>query len=67
MSSVEKRLRQISEHPEYYSKKQSSNFRETKVANFPYIIVYEVLKRKKLIHVAAICHAKRSSKGKYRK
>jgi plasmid stabilization system protein ParE len=67
MSSVEKRLQQISEHPEYYSKKQSSNFRETKVENFPYMIAYEFLKRKKLIHIAAIYHAKRSSKGKYRK
>jgi len=50
MDSVEKRLQQISKHPEYYGKKQNSNFREVKVENFPYMIVYEFLKQKGLIH-----------------
>lgn len=67
MNSVEKRLQQISEHPEYYSKKQSSNFREVKVANFPYMIVYEVFKRKELIHISAIYHSKRNPERKYRR
>lgn len=67
MNSVEKKLQQISEHPEYYSKKQSSNFRESKVENFPYMIVYEFFKRKELIHIAAIYHRKRAPKRKYRK
>ncbi|CAN5207787.1 hypothetical protein BH20BAC1_BH20BAC1_06300 [soil metagenome] len=66
MYSVEKKLLQITEHPEYYSKKQNINFREAKVANFPYMIVYEVFKRKQLIHIAAIYHGKRNPKRKYR-
>lgn len=40
MHSVENRLIQISEHPEYFGKRQG-NFREAKVENFPYMIVYE--------------------------
>ena len=67
MKSVEKRLQQIGEHPEYYSKKQNTNFREVKVESFPYMIVYEFFKRKQLIHIAAIYHSKRNPKKKYRK
>jgi plasmid stabilization system protein ParE len=67
MNNVEKRLQQISEHPEYYSKKHSSNFREAKVESFPYMIVYEFFKRKQLIHIAAIYHSKRNPRTKYRR
>jgi len=67
MDSVEKRLQQISKHPEYYGKKQNSNFREVKVENFPYMIVYEFLKQKGLIHIAAIYHSKRNPGRKYRR
>jgi plasmid stabilization system protein ParE len=67
MTSVEKRLQQISNHPEFYSKKQNTDFREVKVENFPYMIVYEFFKRKQLIYVAAIYHSKRNPNRKYRK
>ena len=66
MNCVEKKLSQISDHPEYYSKKDG-NFRETKVENFPYIIAFEFFKRKELIHIAAIYHSRRNPKRKYRK
>ena len=66
MNAVEKRLKQISQHPEYFGKRHT-HFRETKVENFPYLIVYEFFKRKRLIHIAAIYHSSRSLKGKYRR
>ncbi len=40
MEYVEKKINQISQHPEYFGKRQY-NFREAKVENFPYMIVYE--------------------------
>ena len=67
MNSVEKKLQQINEHPEYFGKRQNSNFREAKVENFPYMIVYEFFNRKQLIHIAAIYHSKRNPKRKYRR
>jgi hypothetical protein len=68
MDSAEKRLQQISEHPEYYGKKQNSSFREVRVENFPYMIVYEFFKQKRLIHIAAIYHSKRNAgRRKYRR
>jgi plasmid stabilization system protein ParE len=66
MDCVEKRLKQIVAHPEYYSKRQG-NYREAKVENFPYMIVYEFFKTKQLLHIAAIYHSKRNPKKKYRK
>lgn len=66
MESVEKRLHQISEHPEYFGKKKG-NFREAKVESFPYKIVYEFFNRNQLIHIAAIYHSKRNPKRKYRR
>lgn len=66
MNSVEVRLLQISEHPEYFGKRQG-NYRAVKVQHFPYLIVYEVFKKKELIHIAAIYHGKRNPKRKFRK
>ncbi len=66
MTKVEKRLQQIRTNPEYYST-HYGRFRQVKVENFPYIIIYEFFKRKKVIHIASIKHSRRSSKGKYRR
>jgi plasmid stabilization system protein ParE len=67
MNSVEKRLHQICEHPQYYSSKQNTRYREVKIENFPYMIVYEFFPRKKLIHIAAIYHCSRNPRKKYRR
>ncbi|MEO8150422.1 MAG: type II toxin-antitoxin system RelE/ParE family toxin [Bacteroidia bacterium] len=66
MNCVEERLIQISTNPEFYPKRHG-NFREVKVRDFPYSIVYELLKKKNLIHIAAIYHNKRNPKHKFRR
>ena len=66
MKQVEKKLFHISIHPYNYSKRKS-NFREAKVEQFPYSIIYEYFKNKEIIHIAAIYHHKRNPKMKYRK
>ena len=66
MNCVEERLQQISEHPEYFGKRQG-NYRAVKVQHFPYLIVYEFFKRKALIHIAAIYHGKKNLRRKFRK
>jgi plasmid stabilization system protein ParE len=65
--AVEKRLQQISQYPEYFGKRKSTRFREAKVEHFPYMIVYEFFRQKKIIHIAAIYHSSRKPAGKYRK
>ena len=66
MNCVEKRIGFISVNPEYYSRKHG-NFREAKVEDFPYMIVYEFFRNKKTIHISSIYHSKRNPKGKYRR
>ena len=66
MYCVEKKLEKIVEHPEYYNKRKG-NFREAKVDDFPYMIVYEFFKNKRSIYIAAIYHSKRNPRHKYRR
>lgn len=66
MENVEQRLLQISDHPEYYGK-HYRNYRQVKVEEFPYVIVYEYFPRKKSIFVVAIYHIKRRKKGRHRR
>lgn len=66
MQAVEQRLFAISKNPDYYTKLRG-NFRQVKVAGFPFIIVYEFFPRRKYIHIAAICHSRRNPVKKYRK
>lgn len=66
MDCVEKKLQQISKHPEYYSKRKA-DFRVAKIKDFPYVIVYQFFSNKSLIHIASIYHEKRNQKGRYRK
>ncbi len=63
--AINKKLQQIIKGPELYSVKNSSN-REAIVPKFPYVIVYNVNKRKKIINVVAIHHTSRKPKKKYR-
>jgi hypothetical protein len=66
MHAVEKRLQQISEHPEYYGI-LPGKFRQVKIEGFPFIIAYEFFKKRKLIHIASIYHVKRNPRKKYRR
>jgi mRNA-degrading endonuclease RelE of RelBE toxin-antitoxin system len=66
IASVNKQLNVIAAHPERYPKKKG-NYRETRIDIFPYIVIYEVLKTKKVIFVSYIFHAKRNPKLKYKR
>lgn len=67
MEKVEMKLSQIREHPEFYGRKQNTHFRESKIKDFPYNIVFEFFPRKGIIHIAAIHHEKKSLRQKYRR
>lgn len=65
-TNVEKCLAEISEHPEYFNRR-NGNYRVTKVKGFPYVIVFEFFKRKQVIHISAIYHGKRNPRKRYRR
>ncbi len=65
MAAVGNKINKIAEHPEYYSKIRK-DFRQAKVDDFPFTIVYEFFPRRRLIHIAAIHHSSRHPKSKFR-
>src|SRR5690348_15967387 len=66
MASVNKRLLEIAEQPERYPKKKGK-YHETGIEVFPYVIIYEVLKKNQIVFVSYIFHAKRNPKLKYKR
>ncbi len=63
---VERKLKQISEHPEHYAITKSS-YREASLEVFPFRVVFMVKKKRKQIYVSAIYHTKRNPRYKYRR
>jgi plasmid stabilization system protein ParE len=63
-AAVNNKIQQIVSAPESYSVK-NSNCREAIVEGFPYVIVYRIKKRLRVIHVIAIHHTSRKPKKKY--
>ncbi|MGI8951700.1 MAG: type II toxin-antitoxin system RelE/ParE family toxin [Chitinophagaceae bacterium] len=66
ISAVDKRLDEIADHPERYSKRKV-NYREARTEIFPYIIIYEILEKEKIVFVSYIFHARRNPKLKYKR
>lgn len=64
MREVEKKLEQIEKAPERYAERKKG-FRETKIKVFPYLIIYRLQKRKKIIAVSSIFHTSRNPRKKY--
>ena len=58
------KLNIIAKNSEIFSIKQNP-YREAKVSIFPFVIVYKIYKRKKIIEVLSVFHTSRSLKRKY--
>lgn len=63
---LNKRIVELSEVPERYPKKKGK-FREVGIEVFPYIIIYEVLKKEKIVFISYIFHGKRNPNIKYKR
>lgn len=64
--AVESRLNQIITKPHMYPKKRGV-FREIKIETFPYVIVYKIYARKRMVFISAVYHASRNPRRKYRR
>jgi mRNA-degrading endonuclease RelE of RelBE toxin-antitoxin system len=64
MREVEKKVQQIEKTPERYAERKKG-FRETKIRVFPYLIIYRIQKRKKIIAISSVFHTSRNPKKKY--
>lgn len=66
MQEVETKLSQVKKTPERYSEKKLG-FREVSIDVFPYLIIYKINKRKKIVAISSIFHTKKDPKKKYSK
>ena len=57
----------IGEHPLFFGKRSKKGFREARVKGFPYLIIYKIYARKKIIFINIIHHTSRHPRRKYRK
>lgn len=67
IKAVRFKIDEIAQHPKYYGSRDREDFREVMVDYFPYLIVYKIQKRKKLIDVSSIHHTKKQPRKKYRR
>ena len=66
LAAIEERINDIAEHPESFNKK-TGNFRQATVDSFPFIIIYEILTRQKIVFVSYIFHTKRNPGLRYKR
>jgi len=67
LSAIRHKMEQIVVRPETYGERSKKGYREAKVDDFPFSIVYKIYARKKEIFVNSIHHHKKHPKNKYRK
>ena len=65
LKEVQKKLKVIQKQPDYYAIKQDQ-FRETKVQDFPYHIIYRIDEVGKVVVVSSIFHTKQNPADKYK-
>lgn len=58
-------IKLIEQNPEQYPERRK-NYREAIIKIFPYLIIYRIHKRKRIIAVVSVFHTRRSPRKKYR-
>jgi plasmid stabilization system protein ParE len=62
---VQEKIKLVSEYPKRYRNKKTT-YRETKVTDFPFLIIYKYYETRQLIIINTIFHTSRNPKNKYR-
>ncbi len=66
IDSIDKKIEQICDHPQYYSLVYGS-YRQTTIESFPFTIVYQIFPERNLVHISSIFHNSRNPRKKFRK
>lgn len=64
VAEINKTLEQIGKTPERYAERKKG-FREKKIKVFPYLILYRIRKKKKIVAISSIFHTSRNPRKKY--
>ena len=65
VEDIELRFRKIEQNPELFSIKHKS-YREASVPLFPYVIIYRINKRKKIIKIFSVFHTAQNPGKRYK-
>jgi len=65
VKEVEMKVKTICENPFQY-RNTYKHFREVALKRFPYYVIYSIDQNNKIVYIAAIYHASRNPKKKYR-
>ena len=63
---VQRCIRSIQKSPDHYTKRKYG-FREMRVPDFPFLIIFKLNKRKSHITISSIFHTSKNPSGKYKK
>ena len=58
-------FQKIEKNPELFSLKHKS-FREAKIATFPFVVIYQIHKKKNIVRVVSVFHTAQSPLKKYK-
>lgn len=61
---VNQKIKQVIQTPERYPERKVS-FRDAKIDGFPYLLIYRIANRKKVITIISVFHTSRNPKKKY--
>ncbi|WP_315814203.1 type II toxin-antitoxin system RelE/ParE family toxin [Paraflavitalea speifideaquila] len=62
--SIDSCIRSIEQNPERYPERRK-HYREGIIKTFPYLLVYRIHKRKKVIAIVSVFHTRRNPRKKY--
>ncbi|MGN6603779.1 MAG: type II toxin-antitoxin system RelE/ParE family toxin [Ginsengibacter sp.] len=64
INQVNEKIKQVIQTPKRYPERKRF-FREAKIDIFPYLLIYKIATRKKVITIISVFHTSRSPKKKY--
>jgi plasmid stabilization system protein ParE len=64
INQISFKIKQVVQMPERYPEKKKT-FREAKIDVFPYLLIYKIVNRKKVITIISVFHTSRNPKMKY--
>lgn len=67
LSAVRTKLEQVALHPETYGQKTKKGYREARLDDFPFIIVYKIYYRNGVILINALHHQSKHPRKKFRR
>jgi plasmid stabilization system protein ParE len=67
LAAIRDTITRMSAQPEAYGAKTKAHYREIAVIGFPFVIVYRIYKKDRMIFISSVHHQKKHPRKKFRK